>query len=382
MASISTQDLIPHLQLPNTFGALFIGVILAAVLFGVTNVQAFVYFQTHSGTGITFHKLVLFNLGHMALVGISIIEHVEITPYPELFRILDALHLVLIVHCMYFYLVINYANIGALAEMVWSSKLQWVVAVLSIFLEHLLYVHRIWTVSKGRSKVLPITAGIVVVLTSGPAIAAIWCIYQGVHTIADLVNVEWTLYMYVGTVAFVDILIASLLCYLLATSRTGFSRQNGFIHNKALELYHQYRLFDKHVFNSSYHYSEITSLVLAICLSDRLQCAVMPKNYIFEAIEFFALKLHVNSYIALLNVRYYAQPHADTMHTSEYHMRHDVYHPRLHVRASQDEELQASRKSMFKHPNDEVLHITRPVQAVMPQRPIEVTIEMSSLSSA
>jgi hypothetical protein len=30
MAS-STQDLIPHLQIVNTFGALFIGVVLAAV---------------------------------------------------------------------------------------------------------------------------------------------------------------------------------------------------------------------------------------------------------------------------------------------------------------------------------------------------------------
>ncbi|KAG2069958.1 hypothetical protein BDR04DRAFT_1077490 [Suillus decipiens] len=49
----SMQD---HLQLANTFGALFIGVILVAILFGV---QVFIYFQTHSGTGISFYKLVV-----------------------------------------------------------------------------------------------------------------------------------------------------------------------------------------------------------------------------------------------------------------------------------------------------------------------------------
>ncbi|KAG1854872.1 hypothetical protein F4604DRAFT_1801446 [Suillus subluteus] len=126
MAS-STQDLIPHLQLANTFGALFIGVIIAAVLFGVTIVQVFIYFQTHSGTGITFYGR----------------------------AILDALHLALIIHYVYFYLVINYANISALTEIVWSCKP--VVVVLSIFVDHVFVVtYALNLVSKGRSKVLAI----------------------------------------------------------------------------------------------------------------------------------------------------------------------------------------------------------------------------------
>ncbi|KAG2758268.1 hypothetical protein P692DRAFT_20710597, partial [Suillus brevipes Sb2] len=42
-----------------------------------------------------------------------------------------------------------------------------------------------------------------------------------------------------------------------------------------------------------------------------------------------------------------------------------VFRPRLHVRASQDEELQASRKNTFKHPDDAVLHFTGRIQAIM-----------------
>ncbi|KAG1732072.1 hypothetical protein EDB19DRAFT_1305070 [Suillus lakei] len=248
MAS-STQDLVPNLQLANTFGALFIGVILAAVLFGVTNVQAFIYFRTHSGAGMTFYKLVVMWLW-----------------------ILDALHLVLIVHFIYFYLVINFANIGALTEVVWSSKLQTVVGVLSIFVEHLLYVHRIWIVSKGRSKVLPITVGIAVILNSGFAIVVIWYIYQGVHAATDVINIEWTVFMYLGGVAFVDILIASSLCYLLATSRTGFSRTDLFITKLVTYIIN-------------------TGCLTSICsMTAIITCAVMPNDYIFQAVELLLIK--------------------------------------------------------------------------------------------
>jgi hypothetical protein len=80
--SSSAQDFPLDLNLGNTFGALLIGVILAAVLvnsflamqsklislspcisrnslFGVTNVQAFIYFQTHNDTGMTGYKWIV-----------------------------------------------------------------------------------------------------------------------------------------------------------------------------------------------------------------------------------------------------------------------------------------------------------------------------------
>ncbi|KAG1857996.1 hypothetical protein C8R48DRAFT_775453 [Suillus tomentosus] len=337
---MASQDLIPHLQLADTFGALFIGAILAAILFGVTNVQVFIYFQTHIGTGITFYKLVVIWLWT-----------------------LDALHLAMIVHCIYFYLVTNYGNVIAFTVIVWSFKAQLVIAVVTIYVEHLLYVHRIWTISKGRSKFLPITVGIAVVLASGVAIVILWCIFQKINVFTDFLNYEWALYAYLGSVAFVDILIASSLCYLLTMSRTGFSRRViGLLHIKNDGLYHQYRLFDERVFNGSYHFT-------------------MPNNYISEAVQFLLLKLYVNSFIALMNTRYYAQPNADAMHSSEYHVRHDVYRPKLHIGASQDEDLKASQKSMYSHP-DEVSHIARPGQAVVLQRSNEMITELDSLSSA
>ncbi|KAG1724677.1 hypothetical protein EDB19DRAFT_1758770, partial [Suillus lakei] len=49
------QDLVPQLQLGTTYGALFIGVTVAAVLFGLSNIQTFFYFQSHRDTGISLH---------------------------------------------------------------------------------------------------------------------------------------------------------------------------------------------------------------------------------------------------------------------------------------------------------------------------------------
>ncbi|KAG1863721.1 hypothetical protein F4604DRAFT_1039504 [Suillus subluteus] len=104
----------------------------------------------------------------------------------------------------------------------------------------------------------------------------------------------------------------------------------------------------------------------------------MPHNFIFLGVEFLVAKLYVNSFFALLNARHYLQPAAETNRSSEAHMRHGVYRPELNVTASQDEEPQGSRKNMFKHPDDDVVHLTR---SATPHRPIEVTVEMDSYSS-
>ncbi|KAG1724664.1 hypothetical protein EDB19DRAFT_2043418 [Suillus lakei] len=367
--SSSTQDLTPQLDIGRTFGALFIGATIAAVfvndlltmqsklLFGLSSVQAFVYFQTHRGTGIIFYKLVVIWLW-----------------------ILDALHLALIIHCVYYYLVINYTNIGALTEIIWSFKLQIIIDVFIIYGVHLLYVYRIWIVSKGRSRILAITAGIIVILGSGVAIgncsnatlvvgsssfnpmpALIWAIYQ-CHMFSDLIKIEWSTYMTLGTITFADIVVASSLCYLLATSRTGFSSTDSLI--TKLMVY---------IIN--------TGSLTSICsMAVVITCAVMPTNFIFLALEFLVAKLYVNSFLALLNARYYAQTNTDTNHSYQFHNHHGVYRPALHVRALQDEELQASRKESdrFKHLDDEAVH---PSQSVMPQRPIGVTMEMNSFSS-
>ncbi|KAJ8584406.1 hypothetical protein M405DRAFT_826879 [Rhizopogon salebrosus TDB-379] len=331
------QNLLPQVDLGNTFGALFIGVTLAAILFGVTNVQAFVYFQTHRGTW-TLYKLAVIWLW-----------------------VLDALHLALITHCVYYYLVTNYANFTALTEIVWSFKLQIVFDVLIVYGVHVLYAYRIWIVSKGRSRVLPTVVCIIVTLASGVVVAIIWAMYQ-CQVFADLITrVQWATYMVLGTTASVDFIIAASLCYLLATSRTGFSSTDSFL--TKLMVY---------IVNTG-------SMTSASSMVAIITCAVMPTNFIFLCIEFLLAKLYVNSYLALLNARYYLQPgNSDTADISGLR----AHRPSPHNRGSEEEKLQNSSKDVSRLPYDPYeLYPTRPVQAVVPQQPIAVMMETGSFSS-
>ncbi|OAX32800.1 hypothetical protein K503DRAFT_869953 [Rhizopogon vinicolor AM-OR11-026] len=278
---------------------------------------------------------------------------------------LDALHLALITHCVYYYLVTNYANITVLAEIVWSFKLQIVIDVIIVYGVHVMYTCRIWIVSKGQSRVLPAVVGIIVILASGVALALIWAVYQ-CHLFSDFIGVEWATLMTLGTVAFIDFIIASSLCYILATSRTGFSRQS---------TKHEVLSTDSFLTKLMVYTINTGCLTSACSMITIITCAVMPTNFIFLGIEFLIAKLYINSYLALLNARYYLQPNAGTIKSSE----HGVYHPEL----SQDGNFQTSpfRTNTFKHSNKDASHPTRPIQAVMSQRPIAVKMEKTSFSS-
>ncbi|KAG2140179.1 hypothetical protein DEU56DRAFT_297048 [Suillus clintonianus] len=334
--SFSTHDL-QSLQLStgNTFGALFIGATVAAFLWGISNIQTFLYFQTHRGTGTTLFKLVV-----------------------SLFWIFDALHLASIIHCIYYYLISNPMLMGPLTKVIWSFKLQIAMNALIANSVHVLYVHRVWIVSKGRSRAFPIMVGIIVALGVGVDIALISVLYR-CHVFLDLIKSEWAIYTALSTITAVDITIASSLWYLLATSRTGFASTDSTV--KKLIAY-------------TINTGCITSIG---SLATMITCATMPNNFIFLAVEFLVAKLYVNSFLTLLNARYYLQARADS---SSLRTRQYLYRPEPHIMVSPAEEFQSSRKNM-KHLDDEV-DCTGPVQTDMPQRPpIAVTVEISSFSS-
>ncbi|KAG2069957.1 hypothetical protein BDR04DRAFT_1054870 [Suillus decipiens] len=353
--SSSAQDLISQLDIENTFGALFIGVTIAAVLFGLSNAQAFIYFQTHRNTGKTIYKLTVIWLW-----------------------IFDALHLALIIHCMYYYLVINYSNVNALTEIVWSFKasslvlrsapwccdidelmqLSLVIEVFIVYLVHLLYVYRIWILSKTKSKTLPIVVGIVIILNSGVAIVLIWTLYQS-QTFSDWVKFEWATYLALATITFADIVIAATLCYLLATSRVGSSSTDSLI--TKLMAY---------IIN--------TGCLTSVCsMAAVITCAVMPKNFIFLAIEFLLAKVYVNSFLALLNARHYGQISTDTNCRYQFQNHQRAYRAELHIRALENQEPQASRRDMFQHPNHEAVDLSGSVN-----RLIAATTDMTEMNSS
>ncbi|KAG1758591.1 hypothetical protein EDD22DRAFT_956745 [Suillus occidentalis] len=148
-----------------------------------------------------------------------------------------------------------------------------------------------------------------------------------------------------------DSLITKLMVYVINTG--SLTRYSFFMPIPYLDSYST-----QHMFNDRYDY-------------------IMPNNFIFLAVEFLVAKLYVNSFLALLNARYYGQVNTDSDNSYAFHHRHEVYRPELHAGTSQEEELQASRNDRFQHPDDEVIHLSRSVK----HWPIAMTTEMNTFPS-
>ncbi|KAJ8591408.1 hypothetical protein M405DRAFT_860551 [Rhizopogon salebrosus TDB-379] len=331
MAS-STQSV----DIGNTLGALFIGVILGAVLVGISNVQAFVYFYTRRKTGITFYAVVV----------------------PSLWT-LDALHLAVIVHYVYYYLVTDFSNLSELSQVVWSFKLHIFLDIIIIFSVHALYLHRIWKASKGRSRAIPIIIAIVVAIGFGFAIVVFQITYKA-HVFADFKQSRWLTYTGQATAIFAYLLIASSLCYFLATSRTGFSSIDSFM-VKVMAV----------VVN--------TGILTGLCsVAVVVIRAAMPKTYIFLSIQFLFPKLYINSFLALLNTRYYTQivgyhtVDATRVATLDFNRR---------TSKMRDTENAWMENVCTLPDDDDVLYPSRPAQTLVhPHRGIAVEVQMESLS--
>lgn len=133
----------------------------------------------------------------------------------------------------------------------------------------------------------------------------------------------------------------------------------------------------QHVFNGSYDYSKLREIALSISslrvstVRSHAAQLHLPRywNFIgwrYDQNLFLELcwlavlfQVYINSFLALLNARYYTQVNADTNNPYPFPNPHEVYRPDLHIRALEDEELQVSRKNVFKHPDDEIVHPSR-----------------------
>ncbi|PCH45000.1 hypothetical protein WOLCODRAFT_77734 [Wolfiporia cocos MD-104 SS10] len=85
-------------ELDATYGAVLVGVFVSAVLYGVTNVQVYVFFREYP-RDVIWNKFAVLWLWF-----------------------LDTVHLGLCFHMVYWYLITNYANPTQLLIVVWSFQ--------------------------------------------------------------------------------------------------------------------------------------------------------------------------------------------------------------------------------------------------------------------
>ncbi|EKM52588.1 uncharacterized protein PHACADRAFT_198638 [Phanerochaete carnosa HHB-10118-sp] len=264
---------LPALHLDNTLGAAYIGNVLAAILYGFTSIQVYIFFERYND-GRMLRSLVMF------------------------LWVLDTVHIALICHTIYFYAVTNFANplamlyvtktimahvmiTGVSDVTIRGSVLCVVVAEQS--LNSIAGSSRIEYVSQGKQLLVP-----AILL---PSLVCFACSIEfpirglRIGTYAGFSRISWVLYTAFGTGVVADVTIAAALCYFLTKRRTGFRRTDSIVQLMIV-------------------YSINTGLLTSLCaICVLVAYATMPANFVFIAFYFVLPKLFMNSLLGTLNAR-------------------------------------------------------------------------------
>ncbi|KAF4614231.1 hypothetical protein D9613_008045 [Agrocybe pediades] len=271
----------PGFDLDKTLGAVFIGNVVAAVLFGITSLQAFTFFRGNTGDSRRFKQLIAF------------------------LWILDLLHVMFMTHGVYSYLITNfcvfsalerptwYANLNILPSTFlsgcvdgWFERVQTQVIITSEASSHegYGYAHEEWLPQEVAYELTRASKMFTTlfVFAMGIAFAARGFIDM---SYIRLTMESWILYTALGAGVAADGLITVALCMLLDHSRTGFKSTDSLVNTLML-------------------YSINTGLLTSVCATACfVTFAIWPHQFVFMGFYFALSKLYVNSLLAVLNTR-------------------------------------------------------------------------------
>ncbi|KAJ3554860.1 hypothetical protein NM688_g2885 [Phlebia brevispora] len=282
-STVFVPSSISGLNLNTTVGALLMGGLISAVLYGITSTQTMVYHQrAHSD--------------HL---------HIKLAVYA--LWVLDTFDMCLIVHVLYWYLVTHYGNNSALQTIVWSMVIHVLITSLTQTVVRFMFILRIYSMSQGNKMVTAIIA-----VASLVDLGTHASLPEDENTICPLTNAEHSLrhgdrdksaLVYAEFAAgFVgDAVAAGYLCYLLHKSRTGIKGIINYVSGTQLPLA-----------GRADHCNYLSShpVCLSLSLNGRphlfafhVQLTVRPNDFIYIALYFQLSKLYVNAYLAMLNAR-------------------------------------------------------------------------------
>ncbi|PBK63084.1 hypothetical protein ARMSODRAFT_1024376 [Armillaria solidipes] len=246
----------------NTFGALYVGAIIAAMLFGITNLQVAMYYKKYPNDWWFYRYSVV------------------------LLWALDTLHVALSTHALYVYMIDMFGDfIGALElRHVWTMQLQLSVNDLLVVYVQWLYAIRLWRLGRHFHKILPWFVFLAVAASLG---AGIFIVCDIIPNLASVSVAKRSVYVYCSTIAATDFIIALPMCYYLHKSRaaTNFT-------STADLLLRLMRLV------------LVSGLATSACsLLTLIAFIVWPESLIFLGIHFVLSKLYVNSILAMFNFR-------------------------------------------------------------------------------
>ncbi|KAF8159187.1 hypothetical protein B0H34DRAFT_393420 [Crassisporium funariophilum] len=247
-----------HFALDNTFGAAFVGLVVAATLHGVSCVQAWYYFTHQNDTW-----------GIKGLVGAVMV--------------FDTIHQALITHTVYTYTITNWGNPAELERLVWSMLVEVLFNGFTAFLVQSFLAMRVWRLSNRKIAL----TGAVVLLVVGEfgCVIAFTAVSLHLDTFVELESLKYLSILINALAATGDVLIAGSLCTLLHLSRTGFHRSDTMINKLIL-------------------FAVNTGFLTSLCaVASLISIVVAGETFLYIAFFFCIGRLYTNSLLATLNAR-------------------------------------------------------------------------------
>ncbi|KAI9442436.1 hypothetical protein H4582DRAFT_2096394 [Lactarius indigo] len=249
----------PIVDIRNSFGAAFVGLLVSTTLFGLTIVQTWTYFcyQKKDPKALKFF---------IAFV-----------------TAMDTLHTFLCAYAVYWYLILNFGNVENLGYSMWAMNLQVVISILVGASVQFYYTRRVYIVS--HSIFVPVL--IVVLVVIGSSFGFLFTAKEtALKQFARFHSLTWIPCVGMTAGALADLLIAAAMCWSLYHKRTGT--------DSIIMTLMAYSI------NSG-----LLTSILAVAMT--ISFAVSSSSLVWLAIYWTMSKCYANSLLAMLNCRDYVR---------------------------------------------------------------------------
>ncbi|KAJ7893215.1 hypothetical protein B0H13DRAFT_2527731 [Mycena leptocephala] len=250
--------------LDNTMGSMLLGVIMSAILYGISLLQTLFYFTRYDRDPVYLKALVAATV------------------------FLDTLHLSFVIHTVYYYLVLSYQSVSleALPTGITGGLVQ------------SFYAYRIWRMSH-RNVLL--TGAILLLVVATAASGTAWVVLAlNAGTYEKLLAISPLTISINALSTAADVIITSTLCFMLHRTRPASLRHILFTIN--------------------------TGLLTSLCaIASLISLIVSPTTLIYASFYFCIGRLYSNALLASLNARDIIRGHINDVDTN---FKFQTYHPR------------------------------------------------------
>jgi len=247
-------------DLGSILGALYLGGVGSAMLFGITNLQIYFYLKNYKEDSLFLKSVVV------------------------VLWFLDTLHMVFAIVDVWQSLVDSFGNYAALNLVPWSYRVQITITVIIVLAVQTLYTRRVWNLSQGQNRLWLWI--LIIVLAAGYASGIILIVKAfSFMLFSQLHDDRWSInFCFVMAMAN-DLMLAVAICHSIYPGTFMFSETKSMVW-------------------TIIRYVTISGALTSMCsIVGVITLFAVPNAFIFAGLTFILTKLYINSYLAMLNAR-------------------------------------------------------------------------------